>query len=172
MSCPLNVTFNPTASGPLTDTLSISDNVPGSPQTVVLSGTGLPPPVDCSKAKASTPSLTAISPFTFYPESVTGVTDTMRAFSISITGVTQNTPIINFPPFFCPNATIFGTTAFVRTTTPLGGSGMLYGIAFTATDKSSGLSCKGSVPSACRASSTTVSHAPDGTAIYDATKCR
>ncbi len=170
-SCTLNVIFNPTASGPLTDTLSISDNVPGSPQTVALSGTGLPPPVDCSKAKASTPSLTAMSPFTFYPENVTGVTDTIGAFSISITGVEQNTPIINFPPLFCPNARILGTTAFVRTTTPLGGSGMLYGIAFTATDKSSGLSCKGTVPVCVQG---VLNHGKPctGTAVYDATKCR
>ncbi len=170
-SCTLNVTFTPTIVGPLTDKLSISDNVPGTPQTVLLSGTGLPLPVDCRKAKASTPSLTAISPFTFYPESVTGVTDTIGAFSISITGVEQNTQIINFPPLFCPNATILGTTAFVRTTTPLGGSGMLYGIAFTATDKSSGASCKGTVPVCVQG---VLNHGKpcSGAAIYDATKCR
>jgi predicted outer membrane repeat protein len=40
-SCTLNVTSTPTIAGPLTDTLSISDNVPGSPQTVALSGTGI-----------------------------------------------------------------------------------------------------------------------------------
>jgi hypothetical protein len=39
-SCTINVTFSPTAPGPLTGTLSVADNVNGSPQTIALSGTG------------------------------------------------------------------------------------------------------------------------------------
>ena len=133
----------------------------------------LPPvTVDCSKAAASTPNLTAISPFTFYPENVTGVTDSSGGgFSISITGVAQSAPIIDFPPLFCPNATVLGSTAFVRTTSPLGSSGMLYGIAFTATDKSSGTSCKGNVPVCVQG---VLNHGKPctGSATYNATSCR
>jgi hypothetical protein len=40
-NCTISVTFKPTAAGTWTGTLSISDNAPGSPQTVALSGTGL-----------------------------------------------------------------------------------------------------------------------------------
>jgi photosystem II stability/assembly factor-like uncharacterized protein len=39
-TCTVNITFTPTAAGPRTGTLSLSDNAPDSPQTVALSGTG------------------------------------------------------------------------------------------------------------------------------------
>jgi hypothetical protein len=39
-SCTIRVTFTPGASGDVTGTLSVSDDAPGSPQTVSLSGTG------------------------------------------------------------------------------------------------------------------------------------
>jgi hypothetical protein len=39
-NCTINVTFAPSASGNLAGTLSITDNAPGSPQTVSLSGAG------------------------------------------------------------------------------------------------------------------------------------
>jgi hypothetical protein len=39
-SCYINVAFTPDASGPVTGTISISDDAAGSPQTVSLSGTG------------------------------------------------------------------------------------------------------------------------------------
>src|SRR5208337_5056467 len=39
-SCTISVMFTPTGSGTQSGTLSISDNAPGSPQTVTLSGTG------------------------------------------------------------------------------------------------------------------------------------
>ena len=38
--CTINVTFKPTQRGPRTGTVSITDNAPGSPQTVSLKGTG------------------------------------------------------------------------------------------------------------------------------------
>jgi hypothetical protein len=40
-NCSVSVSFQPTASGALSGTLSVSDNASGSPQNVVLSGTGL-----------------------------------------------------------------------------------------------------------------------------------
>jgi hypothetical protein len=39
-SCPISVSFSPTAQGNLTGTLSVIDNTAGSPQTLSLSGTG------------------------------------------------------------------------------------------------------------------------------------
>jgi Beta-propeller repeat/Abnormal spindle-like microcephaly-assoc'd, ASPM-SPD-2-Hydin len=42
-TCQINATFAPTVSGPLSGTLSITDNAPGSPQTVALSGNSSPP---------------------------------------------------------------------------------------------------------------------------------
>lgn len=43
-SCTIVVMFSPTATGPLTGSLIITDNGPGSPQTVGLTGTGTPNP--------------------------------------------------------------------------------------------------------------------------------
>jgi hypothetical protein len=40
-SCTISVTFTPTAAGTQTGTLTITDNAPGSPQTVQLSGSGM-----------------------------------------------------------------------------------------------------------------------------------
>ncbi len=42
-NCSFSVTFSPSAVGPETALLSISDNAPGSPQTIPLSGTGVAP---------------------------------------------------------------------------------------------------------------------------------
>jgi archaellum component FlaF (FlaF/FlaG flagellin family) len=39
-SCTINVTFRPTNKGTLTGTVTVTDNAPGSPQTVSLTGTG------------------------------------------------------------------------------------------------------------------------------------
>jgi FG-GAP-like repeat/Abnormal spindle-like microcephaly-assoc'd, ASPM-SPD-2-Hydin len=39
-SCPINISFTPTANGPRTASLSVTDNAPASPQTVSLSGSG------------------------------------------------------------------------------------------------------------------------------------
>jgi hypothetical protein len=43
MSCTINVTFTPAATGVQQATLFISDNAPGSPQQVPLTGNGVPP---------------------------------------------------------------------------------------------------------------------------------
>ena len=40
-SCTVNVTFRPTTAGPLSGTLSVTDNAPDSPQVVPLGGTGV-----------------------------------------------------------------------------------------------------------------------------------
>ena len=47
-SCTISVTFTPLLFGPATGTLAITDNAPGSPQNVSLSGTGMGPAVTLS----------------------------------------------------------------------------------------------------------------------------
>jgi len=60
-NCTINVTFTPAASGSRTAAVTLTDNAPGSPQTVSLTGTGtaavasLSPPVSRSPAKPSAP---------------------------------------------------------------------------------------------------------------------
>jgi hypothetical protein len=52
-TCTINVSFDPTAAGYLTGTLTINDNAQISPQTVNLSGTGLAPVVSLSPPSLS-----------------------------------------------------------------------------------------------------------------------
>src|SRR5947208_13732056 len=42
-NCVVNVTYTATTSGPSLGALTITDNVPGSPQVVLLNGTGMVP---------------------------------------------------------------------------------------------------------------------------------
>jgi len=42
-NCPINVTFTPTATGTRNASISITDNAAGSPQSISLTGTGVPP---------------------------------------------------------------------------------------------------------------------------------
>jgi len=58
-SCTINVTFAPTAGGTRTGTLTISDNAPGSPQTVVLSGMGEDFALGLASGAASSATVTA-----------------------------------------------------------------------------------------------------------------
>ena len=74
-SCTINVTFTPTASGTRSGTLSIADNVAGSPQTVSLTGTG-------QSAAAASLSPSSLS---FGNQSV-GTTSAARAITLSNTG--------------------------------------------------------------------------------------
>jgi hypothetical protein len=52
-SCTVEVTFSPTVTGNLTGTLEITDNAPGTPQAVDLTGTGVAPPPTLSLAPGS-----------------------------------------------------------------------------------------------------------------------
>jgi hypothetical protein len=70
-SCVINVTFTPTTTGLRTGVLSLTDNAPGSPQSVGLSGTGTTP-----GASLSPPSLT------FGPQ---GVGTTSPAQTVTLT---------------------------------------------------------------------------------------
>jgi hypothetical protein len=54
--CAITLTFSPTASGVLNSSISISDNAPGSPHAVTLSGTGLAPSLSPSALGLSYPS--------------------------------------------------------------------------------------------------------------------
>jgi CSLREA domain-containing protein len=126
-----------------------------------------PPVIDCSTAVASNPHLVALLPV-YYPEQVTGVTDSAGGFSISLTGVLQSKPVT---PRLCPDAFITGTTAFVRATNQSVSGNLLYSIGFTATDTNSGTSCTGAAP-VCVQDLLHAGNPCSGTATYDATKCK
>jgi hypothetical protein len=131
-------------------------------------------PLDCSKAVASNPSLTAVLPV-FSSEYIYGVNDPNGGYNLKITGVTQNKPVPGFP--LCPNAFWSGTTTYVRTNNePLqpGPSGLQYQILFTATDVNSGASCNGAVAVCVQGlfqSGQSCTPAAPGSVSYDATRC-
>ncbi|HLX84070.1 MAG TPA: choice-of-anchor D domain-containing protein [Terriglobales bacterium] len=69
-TCKISVTFTPTQLGPLTGTLSFTDNAAGSPQTVPLSGAGI------TEAKLSPASAA-------YPKQKVGTTSTAKTFTLT-----------------------------------------------------------------------------------------
>lgn len=58
MDCAINLTFSPTASGSTTATLTVTDNAPGSPQSVQPSGTGQVPDITLAVSSGSPASAT------------------------------------------------------------------------------------------------------------------
>ncbi len=82
--CTVNVTFTPTQAGTRTGTLSFTDNAPGSPQTVALSGTGI-----------AQVTLTPASET--YPKQKVGTTSKAKKFtltnnqSVALTGIAIST---------------------------------------------------------------------------------
>jgi urease beta subunit len=75
-TCSVSVTFRPLAAGSRTATLGVSDDAPGSPQTVALSGTGAAP----APALSSTP--TAVD----FGSQLTGATSAPRTITLRNTG--------------------------------------------------------------------------------------
>ena len=103
-NCTISVTFNPTALGTRTGTVTITDNAAGSPETVSLSGTGIAPHASLSAssltfgdqaagstspAKGVTISNSGTGPLTFTQIAVTG------DFALATSGTTcgTNSPV-------------------------------------------------------------------------------
>lgn len=86
-SCTFSVTFTPLATGSRSASLRITDNAPGSPQTVPLSGTGIQPSVTLSPASLTFPvqRLKTSSKVMAVTVSNTG-TGTLNVASISVSG--------------------------------------------------------------------------------------
>ena len=85
-SCLITVNFTPTASGSHLAQFTVTDNAPGSPQSVALTGTGLgaPPPVPAITFTPGTLNFSALSPgSTSLPLSVTLTNSGNAALNIS-----------------------------------------------------------------------------------------
>jgi hypothetical protein len=102
-SCTVSVEFKPAASGTLTASLSIADNATGSPQTVVLSGTG----------ESTTPTVTVSPASLTFAATVVGSTTAAQAVTIKNTGTSAVT---------LTSETITGTntSSFVKSATTCG----------------------------------------------------
>ncbi len=81
-SCTITVTFDPTTTGARSATLSIADNVTGSPQTVALSGTG-------TTAATPTTFTTYLAPYGSGLETITGSPAILPLRAYNPTGAAQ-----------------------------------------------------------------------------------
>jgi hypothetical protein len=75
-TCTIEITFRPRAVGPASGTLTVSDDIPGGPLTVVLSGSGT---LGTPKVKIAPSSLT-------FPEQKQGITSAPQTATISNSG--------------------------------------------------------------------------------------
>jgi hypothetical protein len=84
-SCTINVSFLPTATGPQTGTLTISDLAGNSPQTVALNGTGVGPAISLSA--------TALS----FPAQTVSIASSPQTITLSNPGTGALTPLLITP---------------------------------------------------------------------------
>ena len=115
-NCTISVTFTPTATGTRTGTLSISDNAPGSPQTVSLSGTGTGAVLSLSPASLTFSSQTVGSTSAAQNITVTNTGNAALAFSSLVMtdsefNYTNNCPASIAPSTPCTIAITFTPNA-------------------------------------------------------------
>jgi hypothetical protein len=84
-NCAINVAFNPSTTGPRGGAVTVSDNLPGGPQTVALTGTGVAPAVTLSTMSIQFGNQDVGT--TSAPPQVVGLTNTGTA-ALTITGIT------------------------------------------------------------------------------------
>jgi len=119
--CSITITFNPATAGTFTATLQVVDNAPGSPQTLVLNGTGIAPApaVTFSPSAVSFPSINQGS--SSLPQSLTVISSgntTLHISSVSLTGpdpsdfnFTNNCTAPLAPASNCSISLVFSPTA-------------------------------------------------------------
>ena len=116
-SCTVAVTFTPTAAGTASGSLSFSDNAPGSPQTIALSGTGQ----DFTLAAGSgSPTTVTVAPGSTasYTLSVGGVGGFNQSVSFTCTGAPSEATCTVSPSPVTPGSSATNITVSVTTTAP------------------------------------------------------
>lgn len=126
-SCLITVTFTPTASGARLAQFTVTDNAPGSPQSVALSGAGLgaPPPAPAITFAPGTLNFSAVSPgSTSLPLSVTLTNSGNAPLNISAITLSGSNPAdFSAPSSNCTAAPIaLGASCFLRSNREWGGS--------------------------------------------------
>lgn len=115
-SCTINVVFTPTTAGATTGALTLTDNAPGSPQVVQLTGTGVSPTPDFTMQ--STPPSATISAgqdatFTLLLSALNGFNQSVQ---LSATGVPPNATLeVSANPVIPGTTTPTQVTLLVRT---------------------------------------------------------
>ena len=116
-SCTVAVTFTPTAAGTASGSLSFSDNAPGSPQTIALSGTGQ----DFTLAAGSgSPTTVTVAPGSTasYTLSVGGEGGFNQSVSFTCTGAPSEATCTVSPSPVTPGSSATNITVSVTTTAP------------------------------------------------------
>ncbi|HKW61082.1 MAG TPA: choice-of-anchor D domain-containing protein [Candidatus Acidoferrum sp.] len=120
-NCSISINFTPSAVGLLTANLQVADNAPGTPQTLVLNGTGVAPAsaVTFSPSAVSFPSINQGSPSA--PQSLTVISSgntTLHISSVSLAGpnlsdfsFTNNCTAPLFPASNCNISLVFNPAA-------------------------------------------------------------
>jgi len=126
-SCSISVTFAPTAAGARSASVTISDNAPGSPQTLSLSGTGVSPDF---KIQASTlnPGSVVVGQSGTSAITITSVNGFNSAVSLTCSGLPAGAGCGFSPNSVTPasNGTATATaTITTSTTTPTGNSSVM-----------------------------------------------
>ncbi len=111
LSCAITVTFKPTVVGPLSATVSVADSSVGSPQVVLLSGSG----IAGAPADVLTP-----SPLVFTPGQLVGVASTLDINLSNATGTAPLTIAANGIAISGTNAGDFSQTNNCGTTVAVG----------------------------------------------------
>jgi YVTN family beta-propeller protein len=115
--CDVSVTFKPTAGGTRTGTLSISDNAPGSPQTVALSGTGQDFTIAAASGSSTTATVAPGSPAT-YTLNVGGEGGFNQSVSFTCIGAPSEATCTVSPSPVTPGSSATNITVGVTTTAP------------------------------------------------------
>ncbi|MGA2889018.1 MAG: choice-of-anchor D domain-containing protein [Terracidiphilus sp.] len=138
-SCQISITFTPESSAALTGALTITDNAPNSPQTVSLSGTGLPPLSIVAASGGSTSATVSSGGTATYNLSLIGAAGFDGSVSLSCSGAPQyascsiNPTSINLSAGGSSNFTVTVTTGGSRSAAVAHDSGArLAGLGITA----------------------------------------
>jgi hypothetical protein len=115
-TCAIHITFTPAAGGARTATLTITDNAPGSPQTVPLSGNG--EDFSLAVASGSSPSATVTAGQTAtYPLAITPLGGFNQSVSFSCSGAPSlSTCSVSPSPLALNGSSAVSTTVTVTTT--------------------------------------------------------
>jgi len=136
-NCTISVEFTPTQANPRTASISITDNAPASPQTIGLSGTGLPTPATATLSSTSITFASQLVTTSSAASSVTLTNNGTGTLTITNIGITGDFALTPANP--CGGSVATGAKCTIGVTFTPTASGARTG-AVTITDNAGGIS--------------------------------